>query len=322
MAKNEEYDSISRRNDEVGQITGREAAKLAYGAKNPYAQEPEYASVASITRQDLVDWHHASVAPNNIILGMVGDFDSAAMESKLREAFGSWPKGTPWKKPDIKFESAKAGYYLVSKEDVNQSSVLMLGLGTTRDNPDFYAIQVFNEAFGGGMASRLFRNIRTLQGLAYSVRGGIGTAFDHPGITRLALGTKSASTIESIQALYGQIDDLQKDPISNEEIQHAKDTILNSFVFDFDSPGKILHERVAYEFYGYPADFLEKYRKGIESVTPADVAKIPAKYIHKDQLVILVVGNPKEFDKQLSTLGPVTNVDIAIPPPPASLAGH
>jgi zinc protease len=321
LAQREAYDSISRRNDQVSQIAAREAGKLAYGANNPYVREAEYATVAAITRQDLIDWHHKYVSPNNIILGISGDFDGQAMEAKVREAFGSWPEGTPWKKPEIQFQPAKPGYYLVNKEDVNQSNVRMVGLGTTRDNPDYYAIEVFNEAFGGSFSSRLFRNIRTAQGLAYAVGGGIGTAFDHPGILRLSAGTKSATTIEAIQGLYEQIDKLAKDPISDDEIQKAKDSILNSFVFRFDSPDKVLRERMAYEFYAYPAEFLEKYRTGIDKVRSADVARIVPKYLHKDQLAVLVIGNTKEFDKPLPSLGPVTNVDISIPPPPPGLTG-
>jgi zinc protease len=162
----------------------------------------------------------------------------------------------------------------------------------------------------------LFRKIRTEKGLAYGVGGGIGSAFDHPGILRLSMGTKSQSTVESIQALDAEMDDLAKHPIGDDEIQRAKDSILNSFVFNFDSPEKVLRERMAYEFYGYPADFLEKYRAGVEKVGKADVARVAAKYLHKDQLAVLVVGNTTEFDKPLASLGPVTNVDIAIPPPP------
>jgi zinc protease len=318
LAKGEMFDAISRRNDDVSDIAAREAAKLAYGAGNPYARNAEYATVGAVAREDLVNWYQQHVAPNNIILGVVGDFDSAAMETKLRQAFADWPRGEQVKSPDIDFHPAKPGYYLVAKEDVNQSTVQMVDLGTTRDNPDFYAINVFNEAFGGGFASRLFRNIRTAQGLAYAVGGGIGARYDHPGILRLDVGTKSATTIESIQALYQQIDDLQTDPISQEEVQRAKDSILNSFVFNFDTPDKVLRERMAYEFYGYPQDFLERFRVGIEKVDAADVARIIPKYLHKDQLKILVVGNTAEFDKPLSSLGPVTNVDIAIPPPPAA----
>ncbi len=310
------FDAISRRNDDVDEIVGRESAKLAYGAQNPYARVAEYKTVAAVTRQDLVDWHRAHVNPNNIILGIVGDFDSAAMEAKLRQTYGTWPKGPALKPETIEFTPAKPGYYLVEKDDVNQSSISMVGIGIRRDNPDYYAVRVFNEAFGGGFSSRLFRTIRTEKGLAYSVGGGIGTAFDHPGMVRLGMGTKSATTLESIQALDEQIDDVATHPITEAEIKLAKDAILNSFIFNLDSPDKILRERMAYEFYGYPQDYLEKFRIGVDKVTPADVARAASKYLHKEKLAVLVVGNSGEFDKPLSSLGPVTNIDITIPPPP------
>ena len=101
-----------------------------------------------------------------------------------------------------------------------------------------------------------------------------------------------------------------------DEIRRAKDSILNSFIFNFDSPVKVLRERLAYEFYGYPSDYLERFRTGIEKVTPEDVARVAAKYVHKDQFAVLVVGNTAEFDKPLASLGPVTNVDITIPGAP------
>ena len=319
LAKREAFDAISRRNDEVSQITHREAIQLAYGPSNPYARIPEYATINAVTRQDLVDWHQNYVHPNNIIIGIVGDFDSAQMESTLRNAFGDWQKGPAAKAPEIHFEPAKPGVYLVKKEDVNQSNIRMIGLGTTRNNPDYYAIEVFNEVLAGGFSSRLVQSIRTAQGLAYSVGGGIGTRFDHPGVLQLAMGTKSTTTVESIQALYNQIDELKTRPIDDAELARGKDAILNTFVFNFDTPDKVLRERMAYEFYGYPADFLERYRTGIEKVTTADVARIIPKYLHKDQLAVLVVGNPADFDKPLSSLGPVKDLNITIPPPPAQM---
>lgn len=313
------YDSISRRNDDPGQIAGREAAKLAYGANSPFTREAEYLTVKAITREDLVEWHRKYVHPNNIIVGVVGDFDSAKMEARLREAFAAWPRGPAASVPEIKPDPAKPGYYLVDKTDVNQSNIQMVTLGITRKNPDYYAISVFNEAFGGGFSSRLFGDIRTTKGLAYSVGGGIGAGWDHPGMLRLMMGTKSKTTIESIQALDDEIADLPKRPIDDEEIKRAKDSILNSFVFRFDSPDKVLQEKMAYEFYGYPLDFLERFQKEIEKVTKEDVARVAAKYVHRDQMSVLVVGNVNEFDKPLSSLGKVTKLDVAIPPAPPGL---
>jgi zinc protease len=182
---------------------------------------PEFATIAAISRQDLIDWHGKYVHPNNIILGISGDFDSAAMESRLRSAFESWPKGQsvpPFPK-DLQYHPAPPGYYLIPKEDVNQSNIRMVAMGTTRDNPDYYAISVFNEAFGGGFSSRLFNDIRTARGLAYGVGGGIGTNFGHPGVLQISIGTKSQSTVESIQATDEDIDKLATQPITDDEIQ-------------------------------------------------------------------------------------------------------
>jgi zinc protease len=321
LAQQQMDESIARRNDNPASVAARESLKLAYGADSPYARQPEYTTLSAVTRDDLVDWHKKYVHPNNIILGMSGDFDSAAMEAKLKAALAAWPKGPAAPREKIEPHPAKPGYYLVSKEDVNQSNVRMVTLGTDRKNPDYFAIEVFNEVMGGGFSSRLVQDIRTKRGLAYSVGGGIGTAFDHPGVTRFVLGTKSQSTIEAIQALYGDVDELQKNPITDAEIKRAKDSILNSFIFNFDTPDKVLHERMGYEFYGYPLNFLEQYRAGIEKATAADVNRVAAKYLHKDQLAVLVVGNPQDFDKPLTTLGAVTNVDIKIPPPPAEAQG-
>jgi len=318
IAKKGEDDGISRRNDDVGEIAQRELVKLAYGAENPYARVPEYATVAAITRQDLIDWHEKYVHPNNIILGITGDFDSTAMEARLRAAFDSWPKGPQLPKNEIEYSPAKPGYYLIPKDDVDQSNIRMVALGTTRANPDYYAISVFNEAFGGGFSSRLFNDIRTKRGLAYDAGGGIGTNFGHPGILEISIGTKSQTTIEAIKAADADIAGLSTHPITDEEIQHAKDAILNAFIFRLDSPDKILGERMVYEYYGYPADWLDKYQSEIKRVTAADVKRVAAKYLHEDQLAVLVVGNTKNFDKPLSSLGPVKQIDIAIPPPPGA----
>jgi zinc protease len=172
-----------------------------------------------------------------------------------------------------------------------------------------------NEVFGGGLSARLFSNIRTKKGLAYGVGGGVGMNYDYPGLFQLSMGTKSETTAAAIAALYEEIDNLHKTPATPEELQRAKDSILNSFIFRFDSKEKVLSEKMLYEFYGYPPDFLEGYRAGIEKVTADDVARVARRYVHRDKIALLVVGKAADFDKPLASLGPVTTLDISIPTP-------
>jgi zinc protease len=304
---------ISRRNDDLEEIAQRESTKLAYGADNPYTRIAEYNTIEAVTREDLLQWHKRTLAPVNMILGMAGDFDSTAMEQKLRQAFGSMPKREKFVPAQIPFHGPTPGIYFIEKNDVNQSAIQMVDLGIERRNPDYYSVEVMNELFGGGFSSRLFVSIRTRQGLAYSVGGGVSAAFDHLGITHFAMGTKSGSTAAGLDALRKEMDKLINGTVKADELKRAKDAILNSFIFEFDSKEKVLAERMRYEFYGFPPDFLEHYRAGIEKVTPADVDRVARKYIHPEKMAVLVVGKAKDFDRDLATFGKVTTIDISIP---------
>jgi zinc protease len=307
---------IARRNDDASGIAAREAALVVYGEKSPYARRTEYATVEAVTLDDLQAWHDRTMVPNNMIVAVSGDFDGAAMEATLRKAFEPLPKGTPFETAKLDFPGPTPGVYFVNKADVNQSNVFIVGLGTERSNPDYYALNVMNEIFSGGFGSRVVQNVRTKLGLAYSVGGSYGALYDHPGMFRVGAGTKSASTVLATQAMLDEIGKLKTEPPTADELRKAKEQVLNSFIFNYDSRDKTLTEQVTLAFYGYPSDFLEKYKEGIEKVTAADVSRVANKYIDPSKLAIVVVGNEAELTPPLAKLGKVTTLDITIPPPP------
>ncbi|QNI34921.1 insulinase family protein [Alloacidobacterium dinghuense] len=323
LAKQQAAAGIVRRNDDASAIAGREAAKLVYGANSPYTREPELATIKAVTLDDLKQWHDKTIVPNNMIIGVEGDFDAAQMEKTLRAAFENLPRGTPWPKPSGEFPGPKPGVYIVDKTDVNQSNVNILGIGTLRSNPDYFALSVMNEIFSGGFGSRLFQDVRTKQGLAYSVGGGYGSSYDHPGMFKVGAGTKSASTIKATQAMVAEIGDLKTKPFTEEELKRAKDQVLNSFIFNYDTKEKVLAAAARLEFYGYPADFLERYRDGVEHVTTADLERVAKKYIDTSKLAVLIVGNQQEFGAPLTELGMGAPhaVDITIPGAPQQSQG-
>jgi zinc protease len=316
LAKQSLASGILRRNDDASGIAQREAIEIAYGKTNPYGRSEELATVSAVTLEDLHAWHEKTFTGSNLIVGVIGDFDAKAMEAKLRAAFAPLPRGAQLKSAKVDFTDPPAGVYFANKADVDQSNVYMVGLGTQEDNPDYYALSVMNEVFSGGFGSRVVQNVRTKLGLAYDVGGNFGAAYDHPGLFAVGLGTKSSSTVAATKATLDEVHRLRTDPPTEDELRSAKSDLLNSFIFHYDTPEKVLSEQVTLAVYGYPADFLERYRAGIERVTSADVARVAQKYVQPEKLAIVVVGNSSEIQPPLDGLGKVTTLDISIPGAP------
>jgi zinc protease len=318
LAQQQEATGIVRRNDDEGQIAERESEKLIYGANSPYTLQPELATIGAVTLNDLNAWHDRTIG-GKLIIGISGDFDPAAMEAKLRATFEGLPPAKPTPARHDAFPVPAHTVSFINKTDVNQSNIQIVGEGIDRHNPDVPAVAVMNEILGGGFASRLFQEVRTRLGLAYAVGGGVSFAWDHPGELRVEALTKSASTVEATNAAMNVLGGLATHPITEEELARAKDNILNSFLFRYDTREKVLTAREELEFYGYPADYLETYHKALEDVTLTDVNRTANKYIQPSKMAILVVGNESEIKPSLVELklGPVHPVDITIPGVPA-----
>lgn len=319
VAKNQVNTAIARQNDDPQQILFREFNKVIRGADSPYTRPDTYASVARIERDDLLAFHARYFHPNNIILGVVGDFETDAMVERIQSVFGDWPRG-PESQP---FEGGyktepTPGVFYVEKNDVTQSSILIGHLGVRRDNPDYYAIEVFNELLGGGFASRLFTRVRSQQGLAYAVSGRLGSNWDREGTFQLFTTTKTETTGAAIESLIAEATKVAADePPTEEEVARAKRAILQSFVFTSDSSREILGQQLTYEYYGFPLDWLERYIDGIRDVTTQEVREVAARYVAPENFSITVVGPAEGRDRPLEDFGPVTALDITIPDPPA-----
>ena len=318
LAKNQTRSMIARRNDDPGGIVQREFANLIYGKDNPYGWQQEYEHVDRIQKADLEQFYKRYFFPGNVMLAIYGDFSAGEMKTKIEAAFKDWtnpqPPVPPF--PPVKQQS-KAGVYLVTKDDVNQANVRMGHLGGLFKDPDYPALEVMSDILGGGgFRSRLVARVRTKLGYAYSVGAGWGAHYDHPGVFYAGAGTKSDSTVKAIQAIQEEIKRLQKEPVTDAELRTAKETVLNGFVFNFDTKAKTLNRLLRYEYWGYPKDFLFQYKKSLEAVTKADVQRVAQKYLKPEEMVMVVVGKPADFDSPLASLGqPVTPLDITIPQP-------
>jgi predicted Zn-dependent peptidase len=315
LAKIQHRSMISRRNDNMRGIANREYVKVIYGPQSVYARHTEYATIDNITRDDLFAFHKRFYHPNNVMLGVVGDFDTKQMIKKIEDAFKDWERA------DMKLPEAPTVEYefhpsvnLISKDDINQSAIFLGHVGCLMSDPDYHALTMMNSILGEGFTSRLFKNVRSRKGLAYSVFGFYSADYDHPGVFYVGCQTKSESTVRAIQAMTEEVRNMTTGEVTDEELALAKDSYLNSFVFNFDSKGKVLARLMTYEYFGYPPDFLEKTKASIENVTKQDVLRVAKKHLQPEKMQVLVVGRPQDFVEPLSVLGEVREIDITIPP--------
>jgi zinc protease len=316
LAKMQHRSMISRRNDDVGDIAGREYSKLIYGPESVYARQEEYATIDAISRDDLVAFHQKYYGPNNAMLAVWGDFDTKQMIEKIEKAFASWQKvdlDLP-KAPQVEYEFRRT-VNVIAKDDVNQSNIYLGHIGGLMSDPDYFALIVMNRILGGGFTGRLFKNVRSREGLAYSVFGAYSANFEYPGEFYVGCQTKSESTVHAIRAMLKEVEKMQEAEVTDEELALAKDSFLNSFVFNFDTRGEVVNRLMTYEYFGYPADFLMKTKENVEKVTKADVLRVARKHLKPDKVQILAVGKPDDFGEPLSALGTVNEIDITIPPP-------
>jgi zinc protease len=330
LAKTQSRSEISRRNDDPGGISEREFSDIVYGRNTPYGWSIEYADIDNIQRQDLIDFYHRYYFPSNITLEVIGDFSTADMKAKLEQLFGGWKYAQPAVPAFPKVEEKpEPGVYLASKDDTTQTFFHVGELGGELRDRDYPALEVAADILGGGFSSRLFRSVRTKHGWAYNISADWAANYDHPGTFVISGSTQSAHTVDTLKAIGEELETIRTSEVSDEELQTAKDTVLNGFVFNFDRPSKTINRLMIYQYYGYPKDFIFQYQKAIAAVTKADVLRVAQKYFQPKNLTYVAVGNPKDFGTPLASLGmKVQPIDLTIPEPkpqsaqadPASLA--
>ena len=317
LAKLQTQGGIARRNDDPNGITGREFEKLLYGDKSPYARVVEYATIETISRDDLIGFYQQYFRPSNLLLGIVGDFDSKTMRSQIESKFGTWNPTLQTPKSDLPnvAQANQSGIFFVDQPLLTQSYIQMGHLGGQLNSPDYPALSVMNAVLSG-FGGRLFNEVRSRQGLAYSVYASWSPQYDFPGVFVAGGQTRSDATVPFIKSVLGELEKVRTQPVATSELAFAKDSVLNSFIFNFQDPSQTLSRLLRYEYFGYPKDFIFQYRKAIEATSIADIQRVAKTYLQPSKIVTLVVGNQEEIQPTLASLGQkVTAIDITIPQP-------
>jgi zinc protease len=302
LARNQAQEAVRRRNDDPGSIADRLLMAALY-PDHPLGDSPTEGSLAAIGRDQLVNFHRQHFVPGNLWLAVSGDVHQAELLALLEELLGDWPAAAVPATVLPPLLSPSAGLLQVVVKEVPQTTILLGDLGLTKDHPDQYAARVLNFIFGGGgFNSRLMREVRSDRGLAYSVWSQFQVGRRLPGPVMAGTETKNASAVEALALIRAIMHDLRNAPATPEELQVARDSLVNSFIFGFTDPHAVVAQRMQLDFYDYPSDYLDRYRERVAAVTAADVQRVARTYLRPERQQVIMVGVPDETATPLDSL--------------------
>jgi len=305
VEKEQMLDGIRRRNDDPRSIARRETRRILFGAAHPYGRRYEAAEVAAITTADLAAFHKKYFVPRAVVLAVSGDFQSKQMLAELEKVFGDWadtPQAALPAVPAAAADSRKV--VLIAKDNITQTAFRVAQSALKRHDPGHFDFEVMNDILGGNsFISRLFTDVRSRQGLAYGV-GSLFAEWGEAGYFTAACGTRNENAIKALKAVMAHIELIRKEPVKDAELETAKSSLINSFIFHYQTSAQIIGQRASLEYYGYPADYLDTYLDHVRKVGKEQVLKAAAERLKPADSLILVVG-PSSLQKDLEQYGKV-----------------
>jgi zinc protease len=290
IMRGQAVEGMKQRNDDAAKLLGREWRYMMYGEDHFESAEQTKDGWDAVTSDRLRAQHDLIMHPGNVIISVTGDFDPDDMMKRLAAAMDGWKPGDKAPNPPAPTHVMKPGVYHVGK-DIPQGKVRVGRRSIQRDDPDYYAGEVMNEILGGGgFTSRLMKNIRSNEGLAYSVGSRFDAGAYYPGQFAGAFESKSPTVALAIKLMREEFKRMQDEPVSAEEIDVAKKAFIEAFPGQFSSKDATLGIFVADEWTGRKPDYWQNYRANIEKVSTADVQRVAKKYLNFDDMAVMVVG--------------------------------
>jgi zinc protease len=303
ISRRQMLEGIRRQDDNPGSVASRALMRAIYG-DHPLGRTPTEESVAAITRADLLDFHQRYFHPNNLWLSVSGDIERQELLVLLERVFGNWPQQPLVHQEIPPITAAPKPVLLVGSREIPQTTILLGAIGIDKDAPDLHAVRVMNYILGGGgFNSRLMREVRSDRGLAYSVYSSYQVGRRLPGPFVAGSETRSAATATVVQLMKEQMRNLRSQPVTEQELRLAKESLINSFVFVFTDSHEIVAQTMRLDFYDYPPDYLQTYRDRVAAVTDADVLQAARTHLRPDDLTVVLVGQAEVFGAAMAQFG-------------------
>jgi zinc protease len=290
--------SIKAAEEEPGAVAGKAFSSVLF-PESPYGRPAEgtEVSVKALQRKSLQEFYKRYYRPNRSIIAVVGDVSEHEIAQSLNAALRKWSKGEPGGKSLVPAQIGAPQTVRVNK-DLTQANIILGHNGVARGNPDYYALQVANYILGGGgFSSRVMDSIRNERGLAYSVYSYFAAEKSH-GSFEFVMQTKNETALEAIRIARDEVRRIREEPVSEQELNDAKDFLMGSFPLRFDTNRRVAGFLAQVEYFQLGLDYPERYGEIIRKVTREDIQRVAKQYLQPESLITVIVGNMKKIGEK------------------------
>lgn len=313
--REQSIDALAARKDDPWAVLSMYGLAYFYGS-HPYGRpdEGDEATVAAITRDDVLACYRSQYGADRLILAIVGDFDSRAMESKLRTALGGWAKA-PGPAPAPPEPERRAGrrVLLVNKPGATQAYFWIGNLGVSRTDSGRVALDIANTAFGGRYTSMLNTALRIRTGLTYGAVCRM-PRWSKPGSVAIQSFTKAETTERAVDLALATLDSLRRDNLGAELLTSVKSYIEGQSPPGFQTSRAIASTLADLERYGLPRDEVEGYLGRVAATDSAAVARVVSRvYPPTGDLTFIFIGDAAKLRSVVQKYGPVEEIAISTP---------
>ncbi len=306
--------------DDPGYLAGVVFDRLVYGF-HPYGRPDSGtpASIAAMTREDLLAYHQRWFGANNAILAIVGDVTAEEAFAGAERAFGGWARVEAAPVKAVEPPPPTRRVIIIDKPGAVQTEIRVGGISLPRRHADYLALDIASKILGGEGGNRLHRVLRSERGLTYGASADLNALKD-TGDLVAETNTRTATTAEALRIIVDEIFRLQKQRVQTRELADAQEYLTGSFPLTIETPGAIALQVLNAVFYGVDLDELQTYRQRVSALTVDDIQRVAQQYLHPDRLAIVLVGDASVFAKQLAGVGfdqveriPIADLDLTAP---------
>jgi zinc protease len=310
--RSERLNELIQQRDEASAVAGKRFSNLLYGAGtygNSVVGNPE--SVSKIGVKAVRAYYEAHYIPNNTTIVVTGDIEANAMVALIERLFSDWQRKSdpaPVNISPAKLDSSRV--YLIDRPTAVQSEIRVGHLGVPRNCEDYFPLTVMNALLGGVFNSRINLNLREKHGYTYGARSAF--AFRRQsGPFVVSAPVRNEVTLEAVNEVLTELRRIRTGDVEAGELSDTKAYLAGVFPATVQTASDIAGRLLDMDLYDLPNDYFDHYRENITAVSKDDVERVAKKYIDPDRVLIVIVGNVKQIEKPINTLGfPVNHVDI------------